>query len=116
MIEILFRPPVEEPALGIELAALIVEAVADLMADNGAHGAVVVRRVSTRIKIWRLQDGGGKIQRVLKGKIEGVYRLGGHPPLVPVDRLVELGELETVFKKLGSLRIAEGVPFDDFET
>ena len=40
----LFGPPVAQVALGVELAALVVEAVRHLVADDGAHGAVVHAR------------------------------------------------------------------------
>ena len=65
-----------------------------------------MRRVGVGIEVRRLEDGGGKIQRVLKGKIDGVDRLRSHPPLAAVHRLVELGELAAVFEKLGALRVA----------
>src|SRR5947209_15607039 len=70
--EIFFRPPVREAARGIELTPLIIEAVTDLMADNRPHGAVIVRRARIRIEIRRLEYGGGKIQAVLKRKIDCV--------------------------------------------
>ena len=115
VVEIRFGPPVGEPAGGIELAALVIEAVADLVPDNGAHGAIVVCRVGIRIEIRGLEDGRRKIQCVLQRQIDGVDRLGSHPPLVAIHRLVELGELALVFEQPGALRVAEGVPFDDFE-
>src|SRR5437762_9757499 len=46
VLEILWRPPVRQPSLRVELAALIVEAVADLVADGRAHGPEVCRGVA----------------------------------------------------------------------
>ena len=42
--EVFGRPPVADAAFGVEGGALGVEGVADLVADDGADGSVVVRR------------------------------------------------------------------------
>ncbi len=39
---------------------------ADFVPDHGADGAIVDRGGSLRIKERRLQDSGGKVERVLK--------------------------------------------------
>src|SRR5437588_428972 len=42
MLEIFLRPPVGEPAVRIELAPLIVEAVTDFMTDDRPHRSVIM--------------------------------------------------------------------------
>ncbi len=55
-----FGPPVAQRAIGVDLAALVVEAVRELMADDAADGAVVDRGIGVRIEDRRLQDAAGK--------------------------------------------------------
>src|SRR2546428_12773216 len=62
VFEIVLRPPVGEATLSVELASLIVEAVADLVTDNGAHCAVVMSCVCGRIDVWRLPNAYGDDQ------------------------------------------------------
>ena len=73
-------------------------------------------RVGVSVEVGRLDDRGGKIQSVLKRKIDGVHGLRSHPPFAAVDRLVELAKLVTIFEQFGALRVAERVALDDFET
>ena len=49
-------PPVAKHAVRIELAALVVEAVAHLVADDRADRTVIDRRIGVRIEERRLQD------------------------------------------------------------
>ena len=51
------RPPIAEHAHGVEFAALIVEAVADFVADDDADAAIIHRVIGVGIEEWRLQDG-----------------------------------------------------------
>ena len=83
------RPPVADPAGFVELAAVIVEAVAHLVADDRADGAVVHRRIGVRVEERRLQDGGGEGDLVERRAVVGVDRLRVHPPLGAIDRLAE---------------------------
>ena len=62
--EILRRPPVAQAAGRIEQRAVVVEAVADLVADRGADRAVIERRISLRVEERPLQNGGREIERV----------------------------------------------------
>ena len=55
---VLLGPPVLEHALAVIFAALVVEAMADLMADHRADGAVIHRIIGVGIEEGRLQDGG----------------------------------------------------------
>ena len=49
-------PPVAQVAVGVDLAALVVEAVGELVADHAADGAVVDGGVGVGIEDRRLQD------------------------------------------------------------
>src|SRR5262245_12968326 len=96
MIEIFFCPPIENPSFSVELTALIVKAMADLMSDNSAHRAVVVRGVGIHIKEWRLENRCRKIQCILQGKIECIYDLRVQPPFVAIHRFPQLCELLSI--------------------
>ena len=87
------RPPVADLAGLVELAALVVEAVADLVADDRADGAVVHRRIGVRIEERRLQDRGRERDLVHQRVVVGVDRLRVHAPLVAIDRLAEARDL-----------------------
>ena len=75
------------------LRALVVEAVADLVADHRADAAVVHRVVGVQVEERRLQDRGREDDLVHARVVVGVDRLRRHAPLVAVDRLAELGEV-----------------------
>src|ERR1700734_99121 len=84
MGEVFGGPPVADSAFGVEGGALGVEGVADLVADDGADGSVVVRGRAGGVEEGRLQDGGGEVEAVVEGKIDGVDGLRGHAPLFAV--------------------------------
>ena len=63
-LRVAFGPPVAQVALAVELAALIVEAVRQLVADDGARAAVVDRRVAPGLVEGRLQDAGREVDVV----------------------------------------------------
>src|SRR5262249_21614250 len=102
VVEILLGPPVEQSALRIELTALIIEAMTDLVSNNSADRAIVVRVVGVGIEIWRLEDGGREVQSVLKREIDGIDGLRSHPPFVAVDGLVQLGQVTVVVEEFGT--------------
>ena len=54
-------PPVAEIPVGIELAALIVETVRQLVPDYGADSAKVQGIVGLVVEKWRLQNAGGNV-------------------------------------------------------
>ena len=70
--------------------------MADLVADDGAHGAVVVRGVRIHVEERGLDDSRGKVQRVLEREIDGIDGLRGHPPFTAVDGLVEFRQLAAI--------------------
>ena len=80
-------------AVTVVLRALVVEAVADLVADHRADAAVVDRVVGRRIEERRLQDRRREDDLVHPRVVVGVDRLRRHEPLVAVDRLADLGQL-----------------------
>ena len=90
--EVFGGPPVADAALGVECGALGVEGVADLVADDGADGAVVVGGGGLGIEEGRLQDGGGEVEAVVQREVDGVDGLRGHAPLVAVDGLADAVE------------------------
>jgi hypothetical protein len=61
------RPPVAQVAFAVELAALIVESVRQLVADDCAGGPVVDGGVTPRAIEGRLQNAGWKIDVVAIG-------------------------------------------------
>src|SRR5438045_1275008 len=106
MGRILRRPPVRELAFGVKFGAGIVEAMADLMANDSADRAVIGGSVGLRIEEWRFQNGRGEIESVLEGEIQGVDRLRSHPPFVAINLLTQFGKLMMIFP----FRRPPGVP------
>jgi hypothetical protein len=90
-LAVLRGPPVLQVALGVVLAALVVEAVGELVADGGAGVAVVGRVVHLRVEERRLQDAGGEVDVVDLRVVVRVHRGRGHVPLAAVDGLADLG-------------------------
>ena len=86
-------PPVVEVAGAVVLRALVVEAVADLVADDRADAAVVLGRVGVGAEERLLQDAGREADLVGAGVVVGVDGLRQHEPLVAVDRRADLGQL-----------------------
>ncbi len=87
------RPPVAQLALGVELAALVIEAVGELVAYHPADGAVVDRRVGGRVEHRRLQDA-RREHDVAQRAVVGVVGLGRHPPVRAVDRPLQAADVE----------------------
>ena len=83
-------PPVVLVAGLVELAALVVEAMAHLVSDHAADGTVVDGVVGIGVKEWGLQDGCGEADLVGGWVVVGIDGLGRHQPLVLVDGLVHL--------------------------
>ena len=95
---VLVGPPVAQRAGAVELRALVVEAVADLVADDRADAAVVDRVVGLDVEERRLEDGGREDDLVQAGVVVGVDRLRGHEPLVAVDRPPSLASWRSTSK------------------
>src|SRR5207237_10110478 len=85
-------PPVAQVALGGELAALVVDAVGHLVADHGAHAAVVHGVVGGGVEERRLENPGGEGDVVERRAVRRVHGGGGHAPLGLVHRLGDAGQ------------------------
>ena len=96
-------PPVEGSARGIELTALVVEAMAHLVADHGADAAIVDGRVRARIEEGRLQDAGGQHERVAERIVEGVHDVRVRRPARAVHRLAEISLLLIPLELVGGV-------------
>ncbi len=83
--EIFGGPPVADAAHGVECSAFGVEGVADLVADDGADGSVVVGGGTFGIEEGWLEDGGGEVEAIVEREVHGVDGLGSHAPLFAVD-------------------------------
>ena len=83
-------PPVAQVAMRVELAALIVEAMDDFVADDHADGAVVHGIIFRWIEKWRLQNSGGEVDGVQLRIVVGVDRGRSHRPLGAIDGLADL--------------------------
>ena len=94
---IFIRPPVVELAVTVILAALIVETMTDLVADNRADTTIIGRIVSLGIEERRLQNRRREDNHVERGLIVGVHCLRVHQPFVTIHRLAGFGQLITVF-------------------
>ena len=102
-------PPVANGALGVEVRAFAVEGVGDLVADDGADGAVVGGVGRRGIEERRLQDGGGEVEAVVERKVDGVDGLRIHAPLLAIDGLADAAELVVILEELGAPDVAEEI-------
>ena len=113
---VLRGPPFAQHAGAVGLAALVVEAVADLVADDAADAAVVHGRVRVRVEKRRLQDRGREDDLVLGWRIVGVHRLGRHAPLVVVDRPAQAVHPEVPLEGARAQHVADHVVRPDLQT
>ena len=88
-VAVVGRPPVFQISLAVGAAALVVEAVGDLVADDRADRAVVDRIVGVGIKERRLKNAGGEDDLVHRRIVIGVDGRGGHVPFIAIDRLAQ---------------------------
>ena len=102
-------PPVAQVALLVELAALIVEAVRQFVADHGAGAAVVDGGVAAGLIERRLQNAGGEVDGVAIGAVVRVDRRRRHAPLAAIDRLADLVERPLALERRRPLPVAERV-------
>ena len=83
--------------------------MADLVADDGADGAVVVGGGGLGIEEGRLQDGGREVEAVVEWKVDGVDGLRGHAPLFAVDRFSDAVEGVVIVEEAGVPEIGEEI-------
>ena len=102
-------PPVLQIALGVELAAFVVEAVGQLVADGAAGVAVVGSIVDLGVVERRLQHAGGKVDVVHLRVVVGVDRGRRDVPLAVIDGLADLGDVAAALEFRGALHVAEEI-------
>ena len=98
-----------EPARAVVLRALVVEAVADLVADDRPDPAVVPGVVGVGVEERRLEDRRGEDDLVHRRVVVGVDHLRRHEPLVAVHRLAELVEVAALLEEVRRPHVAEQV-------
>src|SRR3954470_14680006 len=91
-------PPIAQIALRIELPALIVEAMCELMANHGADAAEVYGIVDGLIEERRLQDSRWEVDVVECGAVVGVHGRWSHSEFAAVERLADLCQFAIHFK------------------
>ena len=74
-----------------------------------ADGAVVHRVVGGHVEERRLQDGGREDDLVADRVVVGVDGLRGHLPVLGIDRLADLAQLELETADRGADDVAEQV-------
>ena len=102
ILAILGRPPIAQVALAVELRALIVEAVGDFVADDGAHAAVVHGVVRFRIVEGRLHDARGKHDFIHAAAVVGVDGRRRHAPFRAVYGLADFVQPTRGFELRGA--------------
>ena len=101
-------PPVAQRAVGVDLAALVVEAVRQFVADHAADRAVVDRRIGIRIEDRRLQDSGRK-HDVAQRAVVGIVGLRRHAPVEAIDRPVQAADEERPVGRRGARDVADQI-------
>src|SRR5690242_6753069 len=89
-LEVVRGPPVLETTLGVELRAFIVEAVADLVTDDDADGAVVHRVCGIDVEGGRDEHAGGEDDLVEQRIVVSVGRRRRQTPAAAVGGLADL--------------------------
>src|SRR5579883_2136379 len=97
-----FGPPVAKISFGVELAALIVEAMGQLMADDRANCAVIYGVVHFVVIKRRLKNSGGEIHVVFLSVVIGVDGGLGHLPIGLVHRFADFSKLPRQFEGAGA--------------
>ena len=88
--------------------------MADLVADDGADGAVVGGGGGLGIEEGRLQDGGGEVEAVVEREVDGVDGLRRHAPLLAIDGLADAAEGVVIFEEVCAPDVGEEVVGGDF--
>ena len=116
MLLVVRGPPVAEIAVGVELAALVVEAVGEFVTDHGADRAEVHRIVGPVVIERRLQNSGGKRDVVLGRVVVRVHRHRRIIPIPLVERLADLGQPPLHVVLAGALRVTQSIAARDLES
>jgi hypothetical protein len=95
--------------LAVELAALVIEAVAELVADHRTDGAVVDGIIGLHVEERWLQDGGGEHHFIHRRVVVGIDGLRRHQPFVTIDGLAELVDFTLVFDAARTHHVAKQI-------
>src|SRR5438876_3348432 len=90
--KVLGRPPVTQVALRVELATSIIEAVGNLVRNNGCDGAIIHCIIHHGVKKSGLQYARRKMDGVERRVVVSIGSSGGHGPLFPFHGLADLAE------------------------
>ena len=112
---VIFGPPVAEGAAAVELRTLVIEAVADLVPDDGADAAIVDGVVRVRREERGLEDGRRKDDLIEHRVVVRVDGLGRHQPLVLVNGLADLVEVTVDVGVVGPLDVPQQIRGVDFD-
>src|SRR5438445_12960957 len=88
---VLLGPPLLQVSCGIELAALIIEAVGDLVPNRGSPSITIydsIINIGIR-DAWNRKGGGGKDDLVIFRLVVCVVGLRCHIPFGPIHRLAK---------------------------
>src|SRR3984885_3535821 len=107
--EVRWGPPIAHASFCVERAALSIERVADLMADDGADGAIVRSRRRGGIEERRLQNRGREVKRILQRQVHRVHRLRRHGPLLPIYELADSRYFRVVVEQSAAPAVAEEI-------
>ncbi len=115
MLLVVRGPPVAEIAVGIELAAYVVEAVREFVADHDADGAKVHGVVGSVVIERRLQNSSGECDVVLIWVVGGVHGHWRIRPISLIERLADLVEPALDVVLVRALRVAQRIAAHDLE-
>src|SRR6185436_20084220 len=90
---VFLRPPVTQVPVAVELAALVVKGVRELVTNGAAGVAVVGSIVELRVEQRGTEDAGRKVDVVQLRVVVRINRRRGHLPLAAVHRLADLRRL-----------------------
>ncbi len=107
LLAVVGRPPGGQVASGVELRALVVEAVAHLVPNHGPDGAVVHRIVRAGAEEGELENAGREHDLVAPGIVIGVDRGRRHAPVVAVERLADFGQAIEIVAEPRDARVFE---------
>lgn len=99
-------PPIAHAPVGVEGAALCIEGMADLVADDGADRAIVRSGRCRGIIERRLQDRGREVKRILQWQVDSVHRLRRHRPFLAIDGLSDARDVGVVIEQPATPAVA----------
>src|SRR5437773_729354 len=114
-LRVFFGPPILKIALGVELAALIVKAVRQLVANGPARIAVIRSVVELGVIERRLQHAGREVDVIHLRVVVGVDRRWRHAPLSPIYGLTDFVYVAVRFKLSCVFYVAEKVIARDLD-